>query len=324
MDNGPVSPADLGAAISLPAESAPAASVLRVAFKPRVAVRSHSILLGDVADLSGLPEARLKELAALRLAHVPLAGVERTVTQEDVRRRLRTAGVRETVAFAGPSEMARVTAAIKALAGDELVRFGHAYLEQKAARPGADIRIEDPDAPHALTVPDAGIELRGEVSARRLAGLVPVTVEAWAGDERVARVMLSYHVRARVTGVQATRALEPGTVLAEADLADVEADLAEIPEDVLSGRAALVGQRVVRAMSAGAWVRRSTVAQALQVRRGSQVMLVARIGTVEARASVQAKEGGAAGDIITVVNLNSKRALRARVVGTGLVEAVIP
>ncbi|MEK7475390.1 MAG: flagellar basal body P-ring formation chaperone FlgA [Candidatus Coatesbacteria bacterium] len=298
--------------------------VVQVTFKPQVAIRSHWILLGDVAELSGLPEARLKELAAMRIAHVPQPGVERAVTPEDVRRRLRTGGLRATVEFAGPVETARVTAAIKPLSGDELVRFGHAFLEKKAARPGAEVRIEDPDVPRTLNVPDTGIELKADVSARRLVGLVPVMVEAWADGERVARVMLSYRVHARVTGVQAARSLEPGTVLAEADLTDAEADLAEVPEDAATSRDTLVGQRVLRPMQAGAWVRRSAVAQPLQVRRGSQVMLVARIGSVEARASAQAREEGGAGDIITVVNLNSKRSLRARVVGAGLVEAVMP
>jgi flagella basal body P-ring formation protein FlgA len=76
-------------------------------------------------------------------------------------------------------------------------------------------------------------------------------------------------------------------------------------------------------VSAGDWLRRGSVAQPLQVRRGSQVILVARVGTVEARAMVQAKEAGASGDIITVMNMNSRRSLKARVIGADLVEAVI-
>jgi len=126
-----------------------------------------------------------------------------------------------------------------------------------------------------------------------------------------------------VKGVQAARGLEPGTVLAETDLAEVESDLGDVPEDAVAGRDALVGLRVVRPVSAGAWIRRTAVAQPLQVRRGAPVTLVARVGAVEARAAAQAKNDGAAGEIITVMNLNSKRTLRARVVGAGLVQAVL-
>jgi flagella basal body P-ring formation protein FlgA len=203
------------------------------------------------------------------------------------------------------------------------VRCGRTLLEERAAKPGAEVTIEDPEMPRAVVVADAGVELKAETQARRLAGLVPVTVEVWSGGERAARVMLSYRVKARASAVQAARNLEAGSILAAGDLQEVEADLSELPDDAVTSGTALVGQRVLRPLSAGAWIPRAAVAQPLQVRRGSPVTLLARIGTVEARASAQAKQDGSSGEIISVVNLSSKRTLRARVTGEGLVEAVL-
>ncbi len=233
-------------------------------------------------------------------------------------------GVREAVVFDGDVESARVTTVVKPLAGDALVRFGHDFLAAKAARTDGKVTIEDPETPRALAIPDVDVTFRAEVSGRRLTGLVPVSVEAWAGERRLARVMLSYRVHAVAPVARLSRAVEPGTVLGEADLDTADRELAGVPADALTAREALIGLRVLRPMAAGAYVRRDAVAQALQVKRGSQVTLIARIGTVEARAMAQSKDDGANGDVITVVNLDSKRLCKARVVDPGTVEAVMP
>jgi len=306
------------------AEAAPAASVLRVALKGEAPVRGTWVTLGDVADLSGPADARIEELKSIQLAHVPLAGAERLMTREQVLKRLHAMGVTERIVFDETVNASRVTAVVKPLAGDALVRFGHEFLAGKAARPGATVTIEDPETPRALSIPDVDVTFRAEMSGRRLAGLVPVSVEAWFGDRRLARVLLSYRVHALATVATMTRALEPGAVIAEGDLTTSERELAGVPADALTDRVSLIGLRVIRPLSAGAFVRRDAVAQALQVKRGSQVTLIARIGTVEARAAAQSKDDGANGDVITVVNLDSKRLLKARVVDPGTVEAVMP
>lgn len=303
---------------------APVSSTLHVALKAEAPVRGTWVTLGDVAELTGPEAARIEELKAIQLAHVPLAGAERLMTREQVLRRLHAMGVTERVMFDEAVNVARVTAVVKPLAGDALVRFGHEFLAGKASRPGASVTIEDPETPRAMTIPDVDVTLRAEMSGRKLAGLVPVSVEAWSGDRRLARVLLSYRVHALAAVSTVTRALEPGAVIAEGDLETSERELTGVPADALTDRVTLIGLRVTRPLSAGSFVRREAVAQPLQVKRGSQVTLIARIGTVEARAAAQSKDDGANGDVITVVNLDSKRLLKARVVDPGTVEAVMP
>lgn len=310
-------------AVSAPAES-PAEGVLRVTLKPEAPVRGTWITLGDVAELSGPDADRLDELKAVQLAHVPLAGAQRLMTRDQVLKRLRAMAVTERVEFEGGADASRITAVVKPLAGDALVRFGHDYLAARAARPGGTVTIEDPETPRAVAIPDVAVTYRAEASGRRMTGLVPVAVEAWSGDRRLARVLLSYRVRTVAMVARLAKALEPGAVIGESDVETVERDLTGVPDDALTSRDALIGLRVVRPLTAGAFVRREAVAQALQVKRGSQVTLIARVGSVTAKAMAQSKDDGANGDVITVVNLDSKRLLKARVVDPGTVEAVMP
>lgn len=296
---------------------------LGVALKPSARVAGRWVRLGDVAELSGLGEVRLAALRDARLQRTPPAGGEKVLGAEELSKRLRALGVVEPFTIGG-ADTTVIEASVRSLGGDELVRFGHEYLAGRAGGAGADVQIEDPATPRSVTVPEGEVEFRAEAPSRRLAGLVPLAVEAWSGGERVARVLLSYRVRARAAVVRAARALEPGQVIAEDDLAPAELDLAGVPEDALTTADALVGQRVTRPVAAGGWVRRGAVAQPLKVKRGATVSVIAKIGNVTAKASAQSRQDGAAGEIITVINPASKRTLRARVVDENVVEAVLP
>ena len=86
----------------------------------------------------------------------------------------------------------------------------------------------------------------------------------------------------------------------------------------------LIGLKVGRALPAGSFIRKEAVERPDLLKKGSQVVLRARVGSVEARTSVQAKDGGAAGEMVSVVNVASRKTIKARVVDEETVEVVIP
>lgn len=300
---------------------------VRLELKAACAVEDSWVCLGDVAEIGCESESRRRELAALRVSHAPMAGVERMLTRSDVARRLRVLGVDSPVTFTGPNESVVVTLAVTKIPGARLVEFGRKYLEERLAAPGVKMTIEDPAAPKALVLPAgsaANLEMRGEVSAGQVAGLVPVAVEVWSDGKRQARRLLSFRVNARGDVAVTRRALMPGEVLTAEDLEVAERDLSSVPAGAARDRDELVGLRVTRPIGAGAMVRRDAVAMPALVKRGGQVVLIARVGSVEARAVAQAKSDGARGEVVTVVNLESNRQVRARVMGEELVEAIGP
>ncbi len=320
--SGEATAAPVTATLSAEAPAALGASVT-ITLRGEARVRGRWILLGDIADLAGVPEARRMAIAALQLGRAPMAGATRRLEAADVTRRLAAAGL-DGVTVSPVGGAVLVSAAVRAVPGDDLVRCGRAFLETQAVRPGTTVRIEDPAMPRSLTVPDGDVELKASVGERRLAGLVPVTVETLVDGERVARTLLTFRVKATGRGLKAARALAAGETVSAADVVEADLDLASVADNVLTDAGALGGLRILRPVAEGQWIRRGAVAQALQVHRGKQVTLMAKIGSVEARAPAQSREDGAAGEVITVVNLNSKRSLRARVTGPDTVEAVMP
>jgi len=301
--------------------AAPVMPRVTIELKSSARVAGDWVLVRDVAVVSAEAPARIDEIGALRLGRTPMAGVERVLSAQELANRMLKLGVTEEIVLTGTVTAVSVSAAVRTIRGEELVRFGHAALEKRIKWPAEQVHIEDPASARSVTVPDSGAEMRAEIGARRLAGLVSVAVEVWTSGKRVTRILIPYRVSVRVQVPHMVHSMQTGQVISAGDLEDRERDLAMLPEDAVLSRSEAEGLRTVRPLAEGAFIRRGEVAAPTVLKRGAQVTLVAKIGTVEAKAMATSKEDGAAGQVITVVNTSSKRAVKARVIDSETVEA---
>lgn len=118
----------------------------------------------------------------------------------------------------------------------------------------------------------------------------------------------------------AVRPLERGAELTAADVAAVTHIVADGPLRAWPGATVPVGGRVLRPLAAGACLSHTAIAPQLAVRTGQDVSAVVSLAGVQARAVMVAAGSGDAGDVIRVVNRQSRRSLKARVVAPGMVE----
>lgn len=86
--------------------------------------------------------------------------------------------------------------------------------------------------------------------------------------------------------------------------------------------AALVGQTAQRSLAPGAAPTREDMSEGPLLRRGDPVVLVSKAGGIEVRVAGRALGRAAPGGAISVENLQSRRIIRGRVVGAGIVEVM--
>lgn len=131
-------------------------------------------------------------------------------------------------------------------------------------------------------------------------------------------------VRARISlpHAHATRPLARGEQIGAGDVEAVTHEIVQGPLTHWPQAADLVNGRVRRNVQSGICLGRTSVSPALAVQQGQTVTAIARVGGVEATATVVAAASGAPGAIIRVVNQQSRRVLKARIVSAGLVEIV--
>lgn len=197
---------------------------------------------------------------------------------------------------------AAITAAVQARMGDGAV-VTVVGLEVTDLRPTSVLR--------AVPEPNARI---GERMHFRLVGTDVHGGRTQAAGRAVALVRVEVeHVRSRTL-------VERGRELGDGDLELSRAPLSSLPLRRLPRLGEVAGSRALVNLAPGEVVTSPSVASRPAVKSGQLVRAVARIGELEVSASLTAVQDGVEGAVIRVVNKESRRELRARVVEPGVVE----
>lgn len=130
-------------------------------------------------------------------------------------------------------------------------------------------------------------------------------------------------VRARVSAVVVVTAapVKAGEALGEGDITLERRDVT-IMNDAIGNPQEAVGQTSRRSLRAGEVLRSGQLASPLMVKRGDQVLMVARHEGIEVSMAGEALDAGARGAVVRVRNTASGQVLRMRVAGAGTVEPV--
>jgi flagella basal body P-ring formation protein FlgA len=172
-----------------------------------------------------------------------------------------------------------------------------------------------PDSAIVEALPEPGARLDGNIRF----------ILRWAGTERSgARVIRAGAAVARVrvaadhahTATLAARGVELGPN----DVVAARHDIVAGPLRPWPTVADTVGSKTLRDLPPDACIARNAIAARPDVRTGEEVLAISRINGVVASGHMVAAESGDAGSVIRIVNQQSRRSLKARIVSPGLVE----
>jgi flagella basal body P-ring formation protein FlgA len=204
-------------------------------------------------------------------------------------------------------------------------RVGAAIVEALVQRMGADARIiverleigSVRDVTPIEAVPAPGART-GEVVAFALLGSVGT-----GPSRRVVNIgRATALVRVEAPHAKAARLITRGKDIEGADLQTVVEDVAGVPLRRLPTSGQLVGGQALRNIAAGEVATSNAVAATPAVRSGQLVRATATIAGAQISATLVAAQGGELGAVIRVVNRDSRRELRARIIGEGSVEVI--
>jgi flagella basal body P-ring formation protein FlgA len=150
-------------------------------------------------------------------------------------------------------------------------------------------------------------------------GRFDATIEIPAGAGKRSTVQLSGRATATVEVATAARTIERGVVLKDADLIMERRARTEVDRDVIISPAQAVGLAPRGGLQAGRPIRTAELMKPDLVQRNETVTLVYEVPGVVLTIRGKAAEGGAEGDVINVLNEQSKRTLQGVIVGPGRV-----
>jgi flagella basal body P-ring formation protein FlgA len=166
---------------------------------------------------------------------------------------------------------------------------------------------------------DVALSVSGTPFVSATYASVPVAISV---DGKVARtVVAGYRITTYVRTAVAAHDLPPNTLLADGDVT-----IARVPSNgrPVVGADALLGRRLRLAASKNMPIYLEETAANQVVMAGQPAILLIHDGGVAVAADVVARTGGAIGDVVTVVNPQTNRALAGIVTGPARVEITLP
>jgi flagella basal body P-ring formation protein FlgA len=213
-------------------------------------------------------------------------------------------------AVAGESAIRHaVVQAVKVRMGQDAdVRFDHFDYRSTAAAPPGMVLVAHPEPGARLgRVNRFSLQWMPEGGAKRN----PV-----AGGYVLASVVVS------VEHVRAARAIERGETCGESDVLSDRGEVGAVLLQRLPRLLDVVGTKALRDLPADQVLTRTALSVRATVQSGDVVAVRAAVDGVTVQGRAVAQQSGSEGDVIRVVNRESRRALKVRVVGPGRVEVV--
>lgn len=162
----------------------------------------------------------------------------------------------------------------------------------------------------ALRLPRCGGALQVQPTAN-------TTVEVSCPDEGGWRLFVPVKVRRNQTVLVLARGIAAGETLTAADISTAQRDAARIAGAVLADPNAAIGRIARRPLQAGTLLSSNDLVTQRLIKRGDNVALVSRRGSVEVRIAGRAMGDAGENERISVENLSSRRIVQGTVDARG-------
>lgn len=279
----------------------------------RVEVDTEQISLGDLlVGLEG-PAART------RVGYAPYPGHHRWVSRKEILGTIERLGL-DPSRWNIPDRVliVRGSRTVSELQVREAIED---FVERQF--PGLRIQIEEIEMPQEVVLPLGDVEIR-------------VNDRNPPAHLRGSTLRLDFYVDGRVKGSQwarvtATavgevavlkRSLDYGETLTASAVALEKREL-KVLDDYFASLDLVLGAVARKKLTVGEIVQRRDIREALMVKRGDVVTLLAKGPRFTLSTSARARDNGSRGDSITVENLDSRQVVQARVVDAGVVETLV-
>lgn len=150
-------------------------------------------------------------------------------------------------------------------------------------------------------------------------GRFDVTLEIPTGATHRGLLQLAGRAAATVDVVTVLRPIDRGTVLRDADILVERHPRAELTRDMVSDRGQAIGFAARNALQPGRPLRAADLMKPELIQRNETVTIVYEVPGIVLTVRGKAADGGAEGDVISVLNEQTKRTVQGVVVGPGRV-----
>ncbi len=277
-------------------------------------ISGRFIFLGQISDIEAEDPDMARKLAKVRIDAAPRPGSAMLVPKSTIERRLRRHGLdpaQYRLAAAGPVKVMRRFSQVEPA---EIRQAVKQYIDQNAPWDVDQMRVPVIRFNRPVMVPPGPVALK--VSAPKHTdwlGAVPFAVRIMVGGQPAKKVTVPVNIEVWSNVVVTARPMGKFQPIDEDTIRVEKRDLAGVPKNAILDPLQVLGCRTNRNIAANSVLRSDQVELPRVVRRGDVVQVVAESPILKIAVKAMAKQNGAVGERIRVVNLRSKKIIYAQV-----------
>jgi flagella basal body P-ring formation protein FlgA len=278
-------------------------------------ITSDTITLGQIADINGSSESASKALAAVELGASPRPGRSVYIHPGRIETLLKDKGYSSNQFSLAASGPAKVLRGYKDLTAKRVTDAVKAYIFQAAPWDRSQIKIRYVKYNQSYRLPPGKLDLR--VSAPKHTdwiGAIPFQVDAYISGRRVQKMSVPAHIEVWSDVIVAAKPLARRQPIDHDDIKIQRMNLARTPKNVILRKDQVIGNRTTSAIARNAFLCTDDIEMPPAVRRGDVIQLVAETPLLRVTTKGVAKDKGAVGERIRVLNLRSKKIIYAQIV----------
>jgi flagella basal body P-ring formation protein FlgA len=278
-------------------------------------VTSDMITLDQIAEISGQPESLGSSIAALELGAAPKPGRSTFIHPGRVENLLKDKGYTSDQFLLSAIGPVKVLRGYEDLTAKRVTHAVRTFILKSAPWERDQIKIRSVKYNQRYRLPSGKLDLL--VSAPKHTdwiGAIAFRVDVFVKGRRVQRLSVPAHIEVWSDVIVAAKPLARRQPIGHDDIKIQRMNLSRTPKNIIVRKDQVIGNRTTSAIAMNAILCTDDIEMPPAVSRGDVIQLLAESPLLRVTTKGVAKDKGAVGDRIRVLNLRSKKMIYARIV----------
>jgi flagella basal body P-ring formation protein FlgA len=297
-----------------------AASVFTIRVLEKTEVNEDEIRLREIAIIQGCDVASTEKLGDIVIGKAPLPGKSREVDVNYIKMRLKQNGIDlSRIDFLAPRPV-KVLRSASEIPKEKIEKVVRDFFDGKIARARNNIRIKEVKVSDNVIFPKGPVTYR-VIPPKNIDFLrtIPLSILFSVNGNFTKKIWATVKFEVLTEAVVAKRPIGKFQLISEEDVFLQKVDLTAIQSNPITSIDEVLGKRTKKAITASSFLTTECIELPPLVKRGDVVLIIAESEGLRITALGEVRKNGCQGEKIRVLNLDSKKAVYARVVDSDTV-----
>jgi len=288
-------------------------TVIRIA--PAAEINGDRILLSQVAQIAGPDRLLIARLGNIDIGKAPLPGRKKVIESRHILARMHksSGGLPTDIGLDFPQRI-EVSRKAVTIAKQRIEEIAAEWVLARVPWDQENVRVVKVQANTAVALPQGRVAYKVKSPGRLdFLNTIALSVEFLVDGQMVKRAWVTLNLEVIAPVVVVRKPMGRYQPIESQDVTVVLKDLTKLPSGYISDPAEVIGKRVKRTVYGNTVLREDLVELPPLVQRGDVVTIIAEAGVLRITARGEAKAKGRKGERISVVNLDSRKRVYARV-----------